>query len=79
MEALGMPWFAWVAIVAIVIGGLTATFGSGGRKGSDSDLSKELEQTRESARHLEARLESLEQRVVTLERGQPGPQVSDER
>jgi len=56
----GMPWFTWVAIVAIVVWGLVMIFG---KSSIMSKSSSENDEQRREIEHLKRRIDELEARL----------------
>lgn len=56
----GMPWFTWVAIVAIVVWGLVMIFG---KSSIMSKSSSESDEQRREIEHLKRRIDELEARL----------------
>jgi hypothetical protein len=61
-----IPWFAWIAIVGIVVGGvITVATKFAGR---NTDLAKALEQNAAVNEKLIARLDGIDSRLGSVER-----------
>ena len=69
MDSSYIPWFAWIAIVGIIVGGIIAI--AGGFKGRGKKLhevTRALEENSVINQELLAKLEGIDQRLGAVEK-----------
>ncbi len=60
-----IPWYAWIAIAGILVGGITAIVRLA--VGRNAELSRALQQNAEVNERLVARLDGMDTRLASLE------------
>lgn len=66
MEFFYMPWFGWIIILAIIVGGIISIVDSHSRK--DKVTARLVEQNAELNEKVVARLEAVDSRLESLEK-----------
>ncbi|MFB0834655.1 hypothetical protein ACX8Z9_05735 [Arthrobacter halodurans] len=68
MDNFGIPWFAWIAIAAIIVGCVNTIFANRRSAVPGEELSLQLAENAELNRRLLERLDSLDRRVAGVEK-----------